>query len=170
MPRKIFSTKTDLVQCRRRIFLSTPASVGYALLVFFSSAHLSVPGGLAFDFLFLPAEYFKGDIYLLLFDLVPQHALGLTFLIATALAYAAVLRIGPNICGLCLPVPECMPRITARIYILSYFLLWVGLLAFGIFFATTGPVTGASTYMAIAISQVIRVSIVLPKALSPPLP
>jgi hypothetical protein len=154
-------------QCRRRIFFSVPDMLGYYLLVFFSSAHLSVPAGIAFDFLFLPRSYFPGDVYLQLFAYIPIRLLGLTFAIGTGLAFAAVVKIGANICGLCLPVAECMSRRTAQAYILSYFLLWLGLLGFAVFFAESGSAVGASTFFLIAISQVIRVSIVIPKALFP---
>jgi hypothetical protein len=156
-----------LAQCRRRIFFSLPDMLGYYLLVFFSSAHLSVPAGIAFDFLFLPRAYFPGDMYAQLFAYIPIRLLGLSFAIGTGLAFAAVVRIGANICGLCLPVAECMTRKTAQAYILSYFLLWLGLLGFAVFFANSGSAVGASTFFLIAVSQVIRVSIVIPKALFP---
>ena len=50
---------------------------------------------------------------------------------------------------------------------LSYFVVWLGLLGFAVFFANSGSALGASTFFLIAVSQVIRVSIVIPKALFP---
>ena len=166
MPLTVVKKFESPIQCRERTFRNPFAHVGYAALVFFSSAHLSIPSGLALEFLLLPRDYFTSDPFEQVFAHISVRLLGALLAVASAVAFGTVIRIGANICGLCLPVQECMTRRTARTYTASHFLLWVGLLSLGLFFGDAGSITGATVFTLTAISQLIRVSIVLPKAFS----
>ncbi len=132
--------------CHKRVFATFYSRVAYSVLVYFSCLYLTVPGGLAFDFIFLPTDYFSGEVLAGLSAVAPLRLLGWAIAVVNLVSYAVVLKIGPNICGVSLPQVECMSPRTAMCYLVSFFLLWVALLLLAVTLGSTGSPTALTTY------------------------
>lgn len=151
--------------CHKRVFNTISSRVAYSVLIYFSCPYLTIPGGLAFDLLFLPTDLLSSQVFDGLKEIASLRLLGFAIAIINLVSFATVLKIGPSICGLSLPRVECMSPRTAMCYLISFFLLWVALLALAVTLGSTGSATALTTYGLASIAPLIRVCIVAPRAL-----
>jgi hypothetical protein len=147
--------KTD---CARVTFPSRKLHLLYALLVYFSTPYLSIPGGIAIALWVFPSTKL-GAIYALLWHYAPAWVIGLLLGVMSLISWVVIMRIGPRACGVCLPNVQCFSRKQLRSYSLFMLLQWLGLSAVSTYsFYSFNPL-GGITYALLGVSILIRVAI-----------
>lgn len=141
--------------CAKLKFDNALAYIVYSVFVYFSAPYLSVLGGIAAAFLVIPVWRLELT-YSLLLEYVPARTFGLFMAMLSAAVWIMVMRIGPRICGLCLPTVRCFTKRQLKVYVALMILQWISFSGISIYsFHSVNPV-GGITYGLLGISVLVR--------------